>query len=187
MLLTPLISVWTWFKKVFVNHTDSAASVAVTITETIKTILSNPLVGFLLNVADAVTGTQLPSQVVTVINNQIPKILAIELSIQGLPQNPTPEQILAFEQAALKAFNVTTDNSKLYTILGAQIYGEIQKTLTTTPGKFADWVKTVEASWLDYQADLKANPGILDLPVGTKLPDGNQIVESAADALKDPN
>lgn len=191
-ILTPIIQAWTWFKKNVVDHTKDAAKVAMVVTETVKTLLANPVTGFLTNLLDTVTNTQLPTEVVNIISGAIPKILAVELGIQGLPDNPTPDQILAFEQAILKAFNVNADNSKLYTILGAQVYGIIQDTLNNTPGKFADWVNAVEQAYISYQKDLQANAttGIIDLPVGTKLSNGNQIVESANQAIKetiDPN
>lgn len=187
MLLTPLISAWSWLKKVFVSHTESAAPIAVTITETVKTLLANPVTGFLANLADVVFNTKLPTSVLTGINNAIPKIIATELAIEGLPQNPTPDQILNFENQVIKSFDIKADNSKLYTLIGSQVIGEIQKTLTTTPGKFADWVICLENSYLDYQKDLAANAttGIIDLPVGTKLSNGNIIVEDANQALKE--
>lgn len=186
-IFSPLIQAWTWFTKVVVDHIKSTAQIAVVITETVKAILDNPIASFLENIADGITHTNLPTEIANAVNAEIPKILAIELGIQGLPDNPTPDQILAFENSVLTAFGVTSDKSKLYTTLAAQIYGRIQTTISTTPGKFADWVKTVEESWEDYQADLAANPGIVNAPVGTVLPDGNTVVESASDALAEAN
>lgn len=186
-ILSPFVNVFAWFKKVFISHTSSAASVAVTITETVKVLLANPLVKFVENLADGITHTQLPTQIANAVSNAIPKVLAVELGLEGLPDNPTPEQVLAFEQSILGAFNVKSDNSKLYTILSAQIYGIIQTTLQTTPGKFADWVAAVETAYLDYQKDLTANAttGIIDLPVGTVLANGNQIVEDAQQTIQE--
>lgn len=155
-LIKPLISAFAWLKSKFIDHIKSTAVVAVTMTETIKALLANPAAGFLENVADGVTHTQLPTEIATAVNNEIPKILAIELGVEGLPENPTADQILTFEQAILKAFNVNSDNSKLYTTLGAQIYGRIQTTLTKTPGKFADWVNAVEGGYQDYLKDTAA-------------------------------
>lgn len=157
-LISVLTSVGKWFGKVFVSHTESADSVAVYITEMVKTILANPISGFLLNLADGVLHTNLPTNIAQTISTVvIPKALAIELGIQGLPDNPTQAQVLAFEQAIMTSFNVTSDNSKLYTVLGAQVFGEIQTTLNTTPGRFADWVIAIEKSYADYQKDLAGN------------------------------
>jgi hypothetical protein len=184
-ILSPLISIWTWFKKNVIDHAKDAAKVAVTITETVKTLLNNPLTGFLLNLADGITHTQLPTEVATFVNNQIPKILAVELAIEGLPDNPTEVDILAFEQRVLTAFSVHDDKSKLYTVLAAQIYRILKDKLADGKLTFAEGVQAIQESWLAYQVDLAANTGVVDAPVGTVLPNGNIVVESAADALND--
>lgn len=153
-----IISAISWLAKVFVSHIISAAPVAVTITEGIKAILANPITGMLENIADLVTGTSIPTVVAADINALIPKIMAVELSVEGLPDNPTPAQILAFEQAVLAAFNVTSNNSKLYTELGAQIYGRIQAGVAgSQPITFAELVNDIEGAYQDYQKDLAAN------------------------------
>src|SRR5690349_14376244 len=96
--LSPILSVFGWFKRTFIDHSKSAASIAVTITEVIKTILSNPVTGFLENITDGITHTGIATEVGTLINNAIPKVIAVELAIEGLPDNATPEQIVAWEQ-----------------------------------------------------------------------------------------
>lgn len=152
-----IISAFVWLASNFVSHVKSAAPVAVTITEGLKAILANPVTGFLVNMADLVTGTTIPLAVANTINGIIPKILSVELSIEGLPDNPTPADLLAFEQRILAAFNVTSNNSKLYTELGAQIYGIIQTTEATGNTNFATWVMDIQQAYVDYQKDLAAN------------------------------
>lgn len=156
-LFSGISQAFNWLTKVFVSHTVSAAPVAVTITEYIKTLLANPVTNTLENIADAVTGTQVPTAIANDINAIIPKILAVELGIEGLPANATPTQILGFEQAILSSFNVTGNNSKLYTELGSQIYGIIQTTIANGNTNFAAWVTAIEQAYLDYQKDLAAN------------------------------
>lgn len=160
-LISVVTSAWSWFKKNFIDHIQSSAHVAVTITEAIKAILANPITGTLENIADAVTGTQIPTALANVINGAIPKILAVELSIEGLPANATPDQILAFEQAILKAFSVSSNNSKLYTVLSAQIYGIIQSNIANGTTNFAGWVVAIEQIYTDYKLDLSANAPIV--------------------------
>lgn len=189
-LLSPILSVFGWFKRNFIDHSKSAASVAVTITEVVKSILANPVTGFLENIIDGITHTGIATEVGSLISAQIPKVLAVELAIEGLPDNATPEQIAAWEQKVLAAFNVTSDKSKLYTTLSAQIFNIIKEKLADGKLTFAEAVQVVEESYLDYQKDLAAFPGIVDLPVGTILSNGNMVVESAADAIeemKSPN
>lgn len=148
---------WTWFTKNFINHVQSAAHVAFVITETAKTLLANPVTGFLENLADTITGTQIPTNIANAINSVIPKILAVELEIQGLPANPTPADILAFENEILASFSVSNNNSKLYTVLAAQVYGIIQANITNGTTNFASWVVAIEQVYTDYKADLAAN------------------------------
>lgn len=180
-LISILTSSWDWFKKTFINHLISADKVAITITETIKSLLANPIAAFLENAADAVTGTQVPTNIANTINGVIPKILAIELGIEGLPANPTESDVLAFEQSILKAFSVSNNNSKLYTELSAQIYGIIQTAEATGKTNFADWVADIEQAYLDYKKDLAANAPVVVAaqaePVVAALPDGNIVVE----------
>ncbi|MGZ3999153.1 MAG: hypothetical protein ACXVIY_00920 [Mucilaginibacter sp.] len=152
-LLSPVLSVWNWFKKKFIDHAQSADTVAVTITNMAKTLLNNPVTGFLANIADAVFHTQLPTEVIAVVNGAIPKVLAIELSIEGLPANPTDADILAFEQRILNAFDVKADNSELYTKLGAQVFSIITTMVTNKAVSFADCVTAVETAYEDYLAD----------------------------------
>lgn len=157
-----IISAFAWLGKVFVSHIVSAAPVAVTITEGIKAVLANPEVGFLENIADLVTGTNLPTTLANDVTAIIPKILAVELGIEGLAPNPTPDQVLAFEQAVLAAFNVTSNNSKLYTELGAQIYGLIQASLANnTTITFAQLVIDINQAYNDYKKDLAANAPVV--------------------------
>lgn len=172
-VFTVFIQAWTWLKKNFIDHIQSAAPVAIVITETIKTLLANPVASLLENIADTITGTQLPTNIANQITAIIPKILAVELGIEGLPPNPTPDQILAFEQAVLKAFNVNSNNSKLYTELAAQIYGIIQTAAATGVNNFATWVDAVEQMYAAYQKDLGANANIATAnPI---LPAANQV------------
>lgn len=160
-LISILTSAFNWLKKGFVSHIVDADKVAVTITEMVKTLLANPVTNFLENVADSVTGTQVPTNIANDINAVIPKILSVELAIEGLPDNATPQQILAFEQSVLKAFSVNANNSKLYTELGAQIYGIIQTTEATGNANFAGWVTAIETTYTDYQKDLTVNATVV--------------------------
>lgn len=156
-IISLLTQAWTWLKKNYIDHIQSADKVAIVITETIKTLLANPVTGFFINVADTVTGTQIPTAIANDVNALIPKILAVELAIEGLPDNPTADDILAFEKRILDAFNVTNNNSKLYTELAAQIYGTIQTHIDSGTINFAGWVDAIETAYIDYQKDLAAN------------------------------
>lgn len=163
-LISFITDAWSWFKTKFIDHIKSAAHVAFVITETVKTLLANPVTSFLVNVADSVTHTQIPTDIANAINGLIPKILAVELGIEGLPANPTPQDIQNFENNVMSAFNVNSNNSKLYTTLAAQIYGVIQTTINSGQNNFATWVNAVEQIYADYQKDLSANAPIAATP-----------------------
>jgi len=147
--------VWNWFQTKFTPSLESADAIAVSVTETIKKLLDNGTAGFVTTVIDSATNSKVPDQILSVLQKEVPNILAVELGIQTLTSNPTQYQIQAFETAVLNAFGLVNDKSVLYTTLAAQVYGVIQKTLTTTPGKFFDWVTAVEQVYTDYINDQK--------------------------------
>lgn len=179
-LISDLVTAWSWLKTKFIDHIQSGDKVAIVITQTIKTLLTNPIAGFLENIADTVTNSQLPTAIVNTLIGIIPKILAVELGIQGLPDNATPAQISAFEQSVMAAFSVTSNNSKVYTTLAAQIYGIIQASIANGKTNFADLVADVEQAYADYQADItntaSTDIGIVNAPAGTVLSNGNEVL-----------
>lgn len=170
--ISSILAPFKWLGKILAAGVKTEAPIAVTITEAIKTILANPVTGFLENMIDAVTGTSIAVDAANEINSLIPKVLSAELAIEGLPANPTEADILAFEQRVLAAFNVKSDNSRLYTVLGAQIYGIINTTVQSgKPVTFAVLVADIEAAYEDYKADLAANVS----PVAASASDKEQV------------
>lgn len=148
-----------WLKKVFTEGLQDADKIAISVTEGVKTALVDGIAGFIADVLDGLTKSNIPTEIVTLLQNNISKILAVELAIQGLPANPTQQDILTFEQSVLAAFNVTSDKSKLYTTLAAQIYGIIQAQLGgQTKLTFAQLVVDVEQAYSDYVTDQQQYP-----------------------------
>lgn len=176
-IISDITRAWAWLKKEVTAVAIPADKVAVTITEAIKTLLANPVANTLENIADAVTGTQVPTEVANEINAVIPKILAVELAIEGLPEIATPAGVLAFEQAILGTFNVSSNNSKLYTELSSQIYGIVQSKIDSGQTNFASWVDAVEQAYADYQKDLSANAPVV-APVPNPAADISQAIPS---------
>ena len=149
-------NLWTWFKNLFKNILKHADIIAITVTEEIKNALDTGVAGFLANLVDQLTKSNIATDVAAFLKKNIPKILAAELAVQGLPDNPTVDDILKFETDILNAFGKISNQSKLYTVLAAQIYGLIDTTLKTTPDTkptFAEWVQVVEAAYQDYVLD----------------------------------
>lgn len=156
--LKSILQPFKWLLNKISLGVKAEAPIAVTITEAVKTILANPGTGLLENIIDSVTGTPIAVDAANLINAAIPKILAAELTIEVLPDTPTATQVLAFEQRVLAAFNVSADNSRLYTVLGAEIYGIINtQAQSGKPLTFATLVADIEQVYNDYKADLAAN------------------------------
>lgn len=145
-----------WIGRAFKDGVKKAAPIAVTITEAVKIALESDMAGFLAKFLDGITHSHVPSDVLSEMTKQIPKLLAVELAVEGLPDNPTEDDILAFESRILAAFRVYDNKSKLYTVFGAQVFGLIKGTLEETPDvppTFAEWVKAVEEAYQDYLRD----------------------------------
>jgi hypothetical protein len=148
---------WAWLKKLFTSIESNGAHIAVIVTEQIKADLESGAAGFLAAIADKLTNSNIPTEVVDAIKKELPNILKAELAVEGLPTSPTADDILKFENEIITAFGLVGNKSKLYTTIAAQAYGVINSMLAQ-PGKptFSAWVRTVESIYEDYQADLAA-------------------------------
>jgi hypothetical protein len=161
-----LRKIGTWLAKVFKNIKTDGAKTAVAITEGLQTGLK---LGILSTIADVVSALfpvtgNLPRVIVADLDKALPKILAAELAIEGLPDKPSQQDMLDFENRVLTAFNVHDDNSKLWTSLAAQVYGIIQKHAGEPDIPFSRLMADVEEAYQDYKADLT------DTSSGTALP-----------------
>lgn len=133
-----------FFDRLFNHIKHDAVVVAVSVTEAVKTALDSGAVGWIAQIVDSLAKTHLAEDVVALLQKNIPKILAAELALEGLPDNATADQIINFEQSVLDAFNLLDKKSKFYTVVSAQIFGVLQDTVNNTKGTFADWVIAVE-------------------------------------------
>jgi len=142
-----------WFAKVFKGVKTDGVKIAIAVTEGVKSALNSGLINF---IAQVIPGhNDIPKEIVTVLNQWIPKLLAAELAVQGLPDNPTEQDIVNFEDRVIAAFGKVDNKSKLYTVLSAQIYGIIRARVGDgTPYTFAELVVDVEQAYQDYQKDL---------------------------------
>lgn len=146
-----------WIAKIFKSIKNEGAHLAVAITEGVKGFLNAGVADALASVVDSIAGTHLAEDIVTLLKNNINKILAAELAIQGMPDNPTESDILSFENAVIKAFTGldSAGKSKLYSTLAAQVYGILKAHADSGQAfTFAQLVADVEAAWADYQKDL---------------------------------
>ena len=104
-----------FFKKVFKKAKNFSSVVAVELTEELQTALKNGTADALAQIISATfpNTKNIPQQVVAELKIIVPKILAAELALKELPDNPTEKDIKKFADAVLKAFNVENNNSKL--------------------------------------------------------------------------
>jgi hypothetical protein len=146
-----------WFAKVFKEVRTDGIKIAIAVTEGIKTALNSGIAGFLVQIIPG--NSKIPQAIITELIQWIPKLLAAELALQGLPSNPTAQDILDFENRVIAAFGKVGDKSKLYTVLAAQIYGIIDTQVNAGSAfTFAELVEDVEQAYQDYQQDIAAQP-----------------------------
>lgn len=133
------------------------APLIVAITGGINTAINSGIVGSIAGVLESLIPSlgHLPEELIAQIKIYLPKLLATALAIEGLPDNPTQQQILDFERRFMDAFNIVSDTSKFYTTFAADLYGIIQKySADTTPKTFAQKVILIESIFQAYKSDV---------------------------------
>lgn len=130
-----------------------ADKIAIALTEGVKTVLNSGLADDLAHLIEGVfPGVKnVPTDLLATLQVQVPKILAAELALQGLPADATEDQVKAFGQTILDAFNVHADKSKLYSTLAAQLYGILLEYTQKPKPSFADLVAAVESAFQAYK------------------------------------
>ena len=135
-------------------NADDAAPVAISITQGIKLALDSGLVKV---ITDLIPGN-LDNEIVGFLQTAIPKALAIELALEGIPDNATPEQIQEFILLVEKSVGGKNwqEQSAFWTKLAVNIYNQIQADLNKDPNhaniSFADMVAIVEEAYTAYKA-----------------------------------
>ena len=153
-----LHDIGSWFSKAFNTVKDDVAPLAVTITESIKMVLDT---GLVKAITDLIPGT-LDDKIVAFLQDAIPKALAIELGLEGLPDNATEEQITAWITSVEKAIGGKEwqAKSQFWTSLSVRIFNDIQNGYNQDPEakslSFATIVSIVEDAYQSYK-DAKAN------------------------------
>ena len=90
------MSIWKWIAGIFTSVKNDAAKIAVSITEGVQTVLKTGILKPVAELIDASLHTHLGEDALALLDANINKILAVELAIVGLPDNPTPDDITAF-------------------------------------------------------------------------------------------
>lgn len=140
-----------WIAGAFTWVQKKEAPFVVGIVEELQTFWKTGTPGFIASILDTLTKNQVPTNIVNALGAALPKVLAANLAIEGLPTDFTPEQFADFEQRVLAAFGVTDNKSKLYTSLGADLLGIVRK--HTQPGQDYTWftlASDLEEAYQDY-------------------------------------
>lgn len=120
---------WQWLSGAAHHLKVDIGKIAVAITEDIQFVLKS---GVLTGLATAVEKLfpsvhNIPTDILAKLNDVVPKVLAAELGLVGLPDSPTEKDILDFEEKVLKAFNIHDNKSKLYTTMAGTVYGILKE------------------------------------------------------------
>ena len=147
--------VFAWLKKEFVSIESHAAHVAVAIGEMAKEALQNGSLDVIAKIVDLVTKSSIGDEAEAALKQALPKIIAISAAIETHPDSSwSTDQVQAWEQKVLDAFNIHGNKSQLYTLIAAQAYG-VLNSLKANPGtpNFAQWVGAVEQIYGLWEAD----------------------------------
>lgn len=153
-------NLWTVIKNFFKKGEKKFAHLAVAILEDIKPALNSQVLGFLAGVVDSLTRSNIAQDIIDIVNKNLPKVLATALALEGLPDNPTAEDILKFEQSVLDAFGKLDKASKFYTIVAADTYGIFKATFDKTPDvapTFFELADAVQQAFKKFEDDKAAN------------------------------
>lgn len=149
-----------WFAKAFANIKKDAAPVAITITEYLKNAVDS---GLLKTITDLIPG-KMDDAVLEILKVALPKALAIELGLKGLPDNATPEQIQEFILSIEQAIGGKSwqQKSAFWTKYAVEVYSIIETQINNSPDhenlSFAQIVKIVQDAYEAYRQDLNGEP-----------------------------
>lgn len=146
--------------KFFKSVKDNIDKVAISVTEAVKNAAEGEAVKAIASVIDEALHSTIAEDGLELIKTASVKALAVELAIQGVPDNPTGEDILKFEKAAFEAITgmQPEGKSKLWTTFAAQLYSIIKDALEQDNKlTFAEIVAIVEAAYKAYKSDLESN------------------------------
>lgn len=142
-----------FFNRLFTHVIKDADVVAISVTQAIKVAMDSGAAGFLAGVIDSLFKTHIAEDILTQLKKWIPEVLIAELGIQGLPENPTEQDVIDLENRILAAFAVHDQKSKLYSVLAAQIYTRLKALGDLPVVKFADAVAAIEDMYQQYLQD----------------------------------
>jgi hypothetical protein len=158
------IDVIKWVKgwrldKAFKSAKDFVDKVAISVTQGIKTAAEGTIAQTISVIIDEALNTHLAADALTALKFASMKALAVELAIQGLPDNPTGDDIAEFEFAVFQAITGKSPQarSKLWTTFAAQFYQLIKDAIgENSTLTFAQIVALIEKAYQQFKEDQAA-------------------------------
>lgn len=140
-----------WVKKLFAHIDDNLIQAAVKITEAIKDGLYSPLTGWITSVIPG----DIDDKIVAWAKPAILKVLASELLLKDVVDNPTEEDIQALGEEIRQAFGGLPDDKKgkFYTSVAAEL-GVFFHEQAGTKITFGEAAAEAEILWQKWQNTL---------------------------------
>jgi hypothetical protein len=122
---------------------------AITITNTVKTLLSSPVTDW----AVQLTSTPVDDKILAWARVKLPLILAAELGFKDLNADSSAEAVQAFMVQAIGIFGGLSDAQKeeLWTSIAAQIYKQLEADLADKTISFGEAASLIETGWKAWQ------------------------------------
>src|SRR5579871_4962193 len=107
-----LTKIGAWFKKAFTDIQTDIAPIAVTITEGLKTAIDSGILPAITALIPDGIGADISAFLTKNGDAILSKALAVELGIEGLPANPTEDQMKAWVNSVISALAGTSALAK---------------------------------------------------------------------------
>lgn len=155
------MSIWTWFGGIFHSIKVKIAPIIVSILEIVKGAEESGAADAIAKFIDKVFRTRVAEDVNAVIKKRVYDGIAVFLGIEGLPDNPTDDQIKALVSAATAALagKVAAESikGKVYQDFGIHLYDIIKREvdaskLSHNPVTANQIAMDIEEAYQDYVA-----------------------------------
>lgn len=148
-----------WIENIFENAQKDLLKAAVIVTQYIKPILDSPVSSVVLSIADAVTKSQIPTEIADDVKKAIPVFLAEETLLTSITPDMTEQQVNDIMEKMVQQWPNISDQKKaeIYTTLSAKIYIliiQLSKGEKITFGEAASLVESAYKTWLNASSKI---------------------------------
>lgn len=163
------MSIWTWFGGIFHSIKVKIAPIIVSILQVIKDGEESGIFDAIAQFIDKALKSHVAEDVNAIVKKNVYNGIALFLAIEGLPDNPTDEQIKAFVSAATTALvgKVAAESvkGKVYQDFGIHLYDIIKREIdaskvsghAVTANQIAGDIEEAYQDYLAAQAQIAAD------------------------------